>query len=34
MPFLLHEQNVKTKLKYLENETSFQDKIKGIFHHL
>ena len=29
----LHEQKVKTKCKYLENEKSFYDEIKSIFHH-
>ena len=32
-PFFLHDQKLMTKLKYLENEKSFQGGIKSIFHH-
>ena len=32
-PFFVHDQKVMTKLKYLENEKTFQDEIKSIFHH-
>ena len=31
--FLLYDQKVKTKIKNLENEKSFQDEIKFIFHY-
>ena len=31
-PFSLHAEKVKTKIKYLENERSFSDEIKSIFH--
>ena len=31
--FFVHDQKVMTKLKYLENEKTFQDEIKSIFHH-
>ena len=30
---LIHNQKVKTKLKYLENEKSFWGEIKSIFHY-
>ena len=29
----IYDQKVKTKMKYLENEKSFSDDIKSIFHH-
>ena len=29
--FFLHDQKVKTKFKYLENEKSFEDEIKAVF---
>ena len=34
-PFFLHDQKVKTNtvIKYLENEKSFEDETKNIFHH-
>ena len=32
-PFFLNDQTVKPKIKYLENEKSFSDEIKSIFHH-
>ena len=30
--FFLHSQKVKKKFNYLENEKSFQDALKSIFH--
>ena len=32
--FLYMTKNLRQKLKYLENEKSFQDEIKGIFHQV
>ena len=32
-PLFLHDQNVVTKLKYLEDEKSFSDETKIIFDH-
>ena len=32
-PFFQHDKNSLQKLKYLENEKSFYDEIKSVFHH-
>ena len=31
-PFFIHRQKVEAKTQYLENEKSFEDEIKNIFH--